>query len=184
ARRMELEAIPGGRGDECPATPMLLDPQLAHVRAGQRLDELVLVEREAEMVYPGQLPLTRLDDDVHGAAFELRQPELEAHAVQVLPAVARLERGHLLADAAVTSDEIEAELAEVTGLDLPHLARDQVVVEQLHLVIRADRRGATSPVDRRRSRRHAGGARMASKGDAAESAPGRLEARGAESGRL
>ena len=38
----------------------------------------------------------------------------------------------VLADAAVPRDEVEAELADVARLDLAHLARDEVVVEELH----------------------------------------------------
>jgi hypothetical protein len=70
---------------------VLLHAQLAHLRAGERRDEIVLVEREAEMVDAGKLPLARLDDDVDGAALELRQAQLEAHAVEVVPAVPGLE---------------------------------------------------------------------------------------------
>ena len=84
------------------------------------------------MVDPRQLPLARLDDDVDRAALELRQPQLEAELVELLPRDARLERLVVLADPAVPRDEVEAELADVARLDLAHLARHEVVVEELH----------------------------------------------------
>ena len=57
----------------------LLDGPVDHV------GELLLVEREPEVVDPRQLPLARLDDDVDGPALELREPQLEAHLVELLP---------------------------------------------------------------------------------------------------
>ena len=42
----------------------------------------------------------------------------------------------IVADAAVPCDQLEAELSEVTGLDLAHLARHEVIVEELHLARR------------------------------------------------
>jgi hypothetical protein len=41
----------------------------------------------------------------------------------------------LLADAAVARDEVEAEPAEVAGLHVAELARDEVVVEEPHAPI-------------------------------------------------
>jgi len=132
ARWMQLEPVARVRGDKGAPPTVFLDPKLPHLRARERLHELVLVEREAEVIDARQLPLTRLDDDVDCAALELRQPELEPYAIQVLPAVACLEGGHLLADPAVSRDQVEAELADVARLDLSHLARHQVIVEELH----------------------------------------------------
>src|SRR5207302_9662083 len=110
----------------------ILDPQVSHLRARERGDEVVLVERKAQVVDAGEIPLPRLDDDVDGAALELRQAELEADLVELLPAVPGLERGELLADPAVSRDQAEAELGEVAGLHLPYLRRHQVIVEEDH----------------------------------------------------
>ncbi len=52
---------------------MLLDAEAGRLRALERRLELVVVEREPEMVDARQLPLARLDDDVDGAELELRQ---------------------------------------------------------------------------------------------------------------
>src|SRR5207244_12350101 len=93
---------------------------------------------------PRQLPRARLDDDVDGSALELREPELESDPIEVLPAVSRLERGHLFADPAVPCDQPETELPEVPRFDLPHLARHEVVVEELHTGRLEERRVATS----------------------------------------
>ena len=101
-------------------------------RALERLGERVLVEHDPEMVDPRERPLAGLDDDVDGAALELREPEAEPARVELLPRDARLERDRLVADAAVPGDELEAELRDVAGLDLARLAGDEVVVEELH----------------------------------------------------
>ena len=95
-------------------------------------DEVVLVECEAEMVDPRQLPLAGLDDDVHRAALELRQAQLEAQLVELFPAVAGLERARVLVDSAVPGDQVESELSDIARLDLAHLAGHQVVMEELH----------------------------------------------------
>src|SRR5207248_5520169 len=101
ARRMQLEPVADAGRDEGPPAAVLLDPQLPPLRLRDRGEELLLVERETEMVHAWQRPLPRLDDDVDGAALELRQPELEAQAVELLPRRPLLERGRLLADPAV-----------------------------------------------------------------------------------
>ena len=88
---MELEPVARVRRDEGPPSAVLLHAQLAHLRARQGGDEVVLVEGETEVVDARQLPLSGLHDDVDGAALELGEPELEAHSVEVVPAVARLE---------------------------------------------------------------------------------------------
>src|SRR2546423_356325 len=95
ARRMELEPVARVRRDEGTPAAVLLDPQVPHLRARERGDEVVLVERKAEVVDAGEIPLARLDDDVDGAALELRQTELEADPVELVPAVTGLERGEL-----------------------------------------------------------------------------------------
>ena len=46
--------------------------------------------------------------------------------------MACLERGRVFLDPAVPGDQVEAELADVARLDLAHLARHQVVMEELH----------------------------------------------------
>ena len=77
--------------------------------------------------------MTRLDDDVDRAPLELREPQLEPVAVELLPRDAGLERDVLVADPAVARDQVEAELADVARLDVAQLARDEVVVEELHV---------------------------------------------------
>ena len=84
ARRVHLEPEAGVRRDEGAPAAVGLDPQLALDGPDDHVGELFLVEREPEVVDPRQLPLARLDDDVHGSALELREPELEAHLVELL----------------------------------------------------------------------------------------------------
>src|SRR5436309_15761631 len=115
---MELHPVAGVRRHERPPTAVLLNAQVAQLRARERGHELVLVQREPEVIDSRQLPLAWLHDDVDCSAFELRQPKLEAHAVEVLPPVAGLERRQLFADAAVPRDELEAQLPDVPRLDL------------------------------------------------------------------
>src|SRR5690348_16623613 len=110
---MELEPVAGVRGDERAPPPVLLHAQVVPLRALERRLELVLVEHESEMVDARGRPLPRLDDDVDRALLQLRQPELEAHRVELVPRDSRLVRRELLADAAVARDEIECELADV-----------------------------------------------------------------------
>src|SRR5207245_9616477 len=110
ARRVQLEPVARIRRDERAPATVLLHAQLARLRARQGGDELLLVESEAEVVDARQLPLPRLDDHVDGAALQLGQAQLEAQLVQILPPVSRLERGDVLADPAVASNEVEAEL--------------------------------------------------------------------------
>ena len=132
AWRMELEPVAGAGRDEGPAAAVLLYAEVAGSRGGEHIRELVVVEREAEVVHARQLPLARLDDDVHCASLELAQPQLEALALEVLPADAGLEGRDLVADAPVPGDQAEPELADVPRLDLPQPARDEVVVEETH----------------------------------------------------
>ena len=95
--------------------------------------ELVVVERHAEVVDARQRPLARLDDDVDRAALELREPVPEALPLELLPRDAGLEVHLVLADPPVARDQPEAELAQVARLDVAHVARHQVVVEELHV---------------------------------------------------
>src|SRR3954452_25048394 len=132
ARRMQLQAKAGVRRDERAPAAVLLHAQLAHLRARERGDEVLLVESEPEVVDAWELPLPRLDDDVDGAALELREAQLEAHAIEIVPAVAAFEGGRVLADPPVPRDQREAELADVACLDLAHLARDEVVMKEFH----------------------------------------------------
>ena len=132
ARRVHLEPVAGVRGDERAPAPVRLDAQLPLDRAVDHVGELLLVEGEPEMVDARELPLAGLDDDVDRAALELREAQLEAHPVELLPGDSGLEGLIVVADPAVARDELERELADVARLDLAHPARDEVVVEELH----------------------------------------------------
>src|SRR5439155_20229348 len=68
---------------------------------------------------------------VDRSALELAQAVTEPFLLQLVPGHAGLEMNLVLADAPVAGDEPEAELGQVAGLDLPHVAGDQVVVKQL-----------------------------------------------------
>ena len=129
---MHLEPVAGVRGDEGAPAAVCLDAKTACDRALEHLLELVLVEREPEVVDARHLPLPGLDDDVDAAALHLGQPQLEAEPVELLPRHPGLERLVLLADTPVPRDQPEAELADVPRLDLPDLARHEVIVEELH----------------------------------------------------
>ena len=59
------------RRDERPPAAVLLHAQVPLRRPREHLLELVLVERDAEVVDPRQPPVPRLDDDVDRAALEL-----------------------------------------------------------------------------------------------------------------
>src|SRR5215207_763357 len=132
ARRMDLQPVAGVRGDERPPPSVRLHAQLLVDGAIDDLGELVLVEREPEMVDARQVPLAGLHDDVDCAPLQLGQPELEAHPIELLPRHPRLEGLVFLADAAVPRDEVERQLAEVPLLDLPDARGDEVVVKELH----------------------------------------------------
>ena len=123
ARRVHLEPVAGVRRDERAPAAVLLHAQVPLRRAREHGLELVLVERDAEVVDARDPPVARLDDDVDRAALELREPQLEAVVVELLPRDARLDRDVLVADPAVAGDEVEAELAEVARLDVAELAR-------------------------------------------------------------
>lgn len=107
---MKLEAVARVRRDERPAPAVLLHPQVAKLGARERCDEVILVEGEAEMVDPRQLPLSRLDDYVHRTTLQLGQAQLEAEPVELVPAVPRLEGGRVLVDPSMAGNEVEAEL--------------------------------------------------------------------------
>ncbi len=51
----------------------------------------VLVERDAEMVDAGPVPMTRLEDDIHGTTRQLDEPKPEAFLLELLPRDAGLE---------------------------------------------------------------------------------------------
>ena len=130
---MELQPVARVRRDERAPAAVLLHAQVALLRARESCDEVVLVEREPEVVDARQLPLSRLHDDVDGAALQLGQPQLEPHRGRGRPSRSPASNEVvLLADAAVPGDELEAELADVARLDLPHLARHEVVMEEMH----------------------------------------------------
>src|SRR4051794_39795505 len=84
------------------------------------------------MVDARHIPVARLEHHVDGPAAELDEAEAEAHLVELLPGGSRLEPMRALAAPAVPADQLEAELAEVAGLEEPDFARHEVVVEQLH----------------------------------------------------
>ena len=132
ARRVHLEPVTGVRRDERPPAAVLLDAELLVDRPLDHGEELVLVERESEVVDARELPLARLDDDVDGAALELAQTVLEADLLEVVPRRPGLVGDDVLADPPVPRDQLESELADVARLPLRHLARDEVVVKQLH----------------------------------------------------
>src|ERR1051325_8734899 len=111
---------------------MLLHADLGLFCARARLLELLVVEGEPEVVDARQGPLARLDDDVDRPELELRQAQLEAELWELRPGDARLVGREVLSDPAVAGDEVEAELADVARLDLPHPARDEVIVEEVH----------------------------------------------------
>ena len=71
--RMQLEAVARPGRHEGPPAAVLLHAQLTQLGARKRRDEIVLVEREAEVIDSRQLPLARLHDDVHRAALQLGQ---------------------------------------------------------------------------------------------------------------
>src|SRR5205085_5675347 len=94
--------------------------------------EIVLVEHDADMVDARDPPVAGLHDDVHRAALELRQPQLEPVLLETLPGDSRLDGNVIVPDAAVARDQTEAELADVACLDLTELRRHEVVVEEVH----------------------------------------------------
>src|SRR5205823_1567954 len=87
---------------------------------------------DPEVIDPRHPPVAGLHDDVHGAPLELRQPELEAVLLELLPRDARLDRDVLVADPPVPRDEVEPEPPDVPSLDVAQLRGDQVVVEEVH----------------------------------------------------
>ena len=71
ARRVHLDAVARVRRDERAPAAVLLDAQVPLRRPREHLLELVLVERDPEVVDARQPPVPRLDDDVDRAALEL-----------------------------------------------------------------------------------------------------------------
>ena len=59
ARRMQLDAVAGARRHERSAAAVLLDAQLELVGARERGREVVLVERDPDVVDARQVPLAR-----------------------------------------------------------------------------------------------------------------------------
>src|SRR3954466_12944803 len=107
---MNFEPVTGVRRDERSPAPVLLDPEVPFHRPSEHVLKAVLVERDAEVVDARDPPVARLHDDVDGAPFQLRQPQLEAVAVELLPRHAWLDRHVVVADPTVPGDEIEPEL--------------------------------------------------------------------------
>src|SRR5438874_7006980 len=132
ARRVDLEPVAGIGGDERAAAAVLLHAEVPLSGAGKHVVELILVEGHADVVDARHAPVTRLHDHVHCAALELREAELEAVAVELLPRDAGLEGDMVVADPPVARDEVETELADVACLDCAQLARHEVVVEEVH----------------------------------------------------
>src|SRR5581483_5119534 len=142
-RRMHLEPVPGVRRDERAAPAVLLHAQVPLHRAAEYGLEVVLVERNADMVDARDPPMAGLHHYVDAAALELGKAQLEPFALELLPRRARLDCHVLVADPPVAGDEREPELAQVAGLDVAELRGDEVVVEKLHggllsLVFQAD----------------------------------------------
>src|SRR5438552_1454379 len=129
---MHLQPEAGPGRDECSSSAVLLYPQIELVGTRQRRSQIVLVENDAEMVDPRQFPLARLNDDVDRPTLELREAQLEADCVELLPRDAWLVAAVVVPNSAVSRDQEKAELREVAGLDLAHLARHEAVVEELH----------------------------------------------------
>src|SRR3954447_14718661 len=129
---MQLQPVAGVGRDERPPAAVLLHPQLGLLGPRDRLLEFLVVEREPQVVDARQRPLSRLHHDVDGAELELGEPQLDPERVELTPRDTRLVRRQVLADPAVPGDQVEAELADVARLDLPHPARDEVVVEEIH----------------------------------------------------
>ena len=129
---MHLEPVARLGGHERPLARMVLHLQSEVVGPVDHRLELLLVERDAEVVDARDVPVARLEDDVDGAPPELHEPQAKAHLVESLPGRPGLEPLRALALPAVAADQLEAELAEIAPLEEPHLARHEVVVEQLH----------------------------------------------------
>ena len=140
ARRVHLQAEARFRRDEGPLARMILNLEIELGRPLDRLVVSVLIECDAEMVDPRPLPVARLDNDVDGSLGELDEAKPEPLLLELLPRDAGLEPERSLAHPAVTADQLEAEPADVPRLHEPHLARDEVVVEELH------RPGTVSPL--------------------------------------
>lgn len=134
-RRVHLDAVARVRRDERPAAAVLLHTEVPLRRAPEHRLELLLVERDSDVVDPRNAPVARLDDDVDRAPLQLGKAWLEAVVVELLPRRPGLDRYVLLADTPVARDEVEPELAEVTRFDVAELGGDQVVVEELHVPI-------------------------------------------------
>ena len=129
---MHLEPVARVRRDERPAPAVLLDRRFhASPRAEHGL-EVVLVERDAEVVDAGirQCP---------GWTTTLTAPRWSSDSRSLNPS--RSSCSHETPGstetcsspiAPVAGDQVEAELAEVARLDVAQLARDEVVVEEVH----------------------------------------------------
>jgi hypothetical protein len=128
---VQLDAEARAGGDERPPGAVLL-----HARWSWSARAIVAAKSSSSRTSPSDharnLPLAGLDDDVDGALLQLREPVLEADAVELLPRDARLVAAVLVFDAPVARDEAEPELGQVPGLDLAHPARHEVVVEEVH----------------------------------------------------
>src|SRR6478736_1423525 len=131
-RRVHLEPVAGIRRHERSPPRMLLDAEVPGRRALENFVKGILVEHDAQVVDAREPPVARLHDHVDGASLQLGEPKLEPVPLEILPGDPRLHRDGLVADAAVAGDQRKPELPDVAGLDLAQLARDQVVVEEVH----------------------------------------------------
>src|SRR5204863_4731759 len=118
ARRVHLEPVARVRGHERSPAAVLLDAQVPPCGPPEDGLELLVLERDPQVVDARDLPVAGLHDDVDGAALELRQPELEPFAVEPLPRRTGLRGNVVLADPAVAGDEAKAEPADVPRLDV------------------------------------------------------------------
>ena len=131
-RRVHLQPVTGLRGHErsLPGMVLNLEPEIA--RAVEHGLVVLLVECDAEVVDAWHVPVARLEDDVDRPAPDLDEAKAKADPVELFPGRAGFEPVRALAAPAVAADELEAELAEIAGLEQPDLARHEVVVEQVH----------------------------------------------------
>jgi hypothetical protein len=141
---VHLEPVAGLGGDEGALARVILDLQAEVAGPVQHGLVVVLLERDAEVVDARHIPVARLEDNVDGAAPYFHEAQAKADLVELLPGRASLEPVRALAAPAVAADELEAELAEIPGLEQPDLARHEVVVEQVHRRPHRTRRGGFS----------------------------------------
>ena len=131
-RRVHFEAVSRLGGDERALARVILNLEAEVRGALESAVVLLLFEGDAEVVNARDVPVPGLEHDVDRPPRDLDKPEPEAHAIELLPGGSRLEPVRALAPPAVAPDEREPELAQIARFEEPHLARHEVVVEQMH----------------------------------------------------